>query len=103
MADALTEDYRTAPVEPEIKHFLSFAEKVAREASQVTPDDIARLRSAGFSDRAILDATHVAGFFSYMNRVVQALGADGKPDVAAATDEKTSSDISSACNAGMQI
>jgi hypothetical protein len=25
-----------------------------------------------------LDATHVAGFFSYMNRVVQALGADSK-------------------------
>jgi len=70
-------DYRTAPVDPEMKQLLSFAEKVARDPSQVTPTDIAKLRSEGLSDRAILDATHVAGFFSYMNRVVQALGADG--------------------------
>jgi uncharacterized peroxidase-related enzyme len=72
------EDYRSAPIEPEMKNLLCFAERVARDASQMTPDDIAALRSAGFSDRAILDAAHVAGFFSYMNRVVQALGADGK-------------------------
>ncbi len=72
------EDYRTAPVDPEMKQLLSFAEKLARDASQMTPDDIASLRLAGFSDRALLDAAHVAGFFSYMNRVVQALGADAK-------------------------
>jgi uncharacterized peroxidase-related enzyme len=71
-------DYRTAPIEPEMKHLLSFAEKMARDASHVTPEDIEKIRSAGFSDRAILDAAHVTGFFSYMNRVVQALGADTK-------------------------
>jgi uncharacterized peroxidase-related enzyme len=71
------EDYRTAPIEPEMKTLLAFAENVARDASQIQPDDITSLRAAGFSDRAILDAAHVAGFFSYMNRVVQALGADG--------------------------
>ena len=71
-------DYRTAPIEPEMKHLLSFAEKMARDASHVTPEDIEKIRSAGFSDRAILDAAHVTGFFSYMNRVVQALGADSK-------------------------
>jgi uncharacterized peroxidase-related enzyme len=71
-------DYRTAPIEPEMKHLLSFAEKMARDAGQITPEDIERIRSAGFSDRAILDAAHVTGFFSYMNRVVQALGADSK-------------------------
>jgi alkylhydroperoxidase family enzyme len=61
-----------------MKHLLSFAEKMARDASQITPEDIEKIRSAGFSDRAILDAAHVTGFFSYMNRVVQALGADNK-------------------------
>jgi len=71
------EDYRTAPVDAAMKQLLCFAEKVARDPRQVTPTDIATLRSEGLSDRAILDATHVAGFFSYMNRVVQALGADG--------------------------
>jgi len=71
-------DYRAAPIEPQMKHLLSFAEKMAREASQITPEDIEIIRLAGFSDRAILDAAHVTGFFSYMNRVVQALGADNK-------------------------
>jgi uncharacterized peroxidase-related enzyme len=78
LADALMMDYRTAPVDPEMKQLLSFAEQVARNAGQVTSDDIENLRAAGFSDRAILDTAHVAGFFGYMNRVVQALGADGK-------------------------
>ena len=71
-------DYRTAPIAPEMKQLLSFAEKMARDASRITPEDIESIRSAGFSDRAILDTAHVAGFFSYMNRVVQALGADSK-------------------------
>ena len=78
VADALMSDYRAAPIEPEMKQLLSFAEKMARDASKITPEDIERIRSAGFSDRAILDAAHVTGFFSYMNRVVQALGADSK-------------------------
>jgi uncharacterized peroxidase-related enzyme len=96
-------DYRTAPVDPEMKQLLSFAEKVARDPSQVTPNDIATLRSNGFSDRAILDTTHVVGFFSYMNRVIQALGADGKARVAVTAGEKTSSAISSLSNAAQQI
>ena len=75
-------DYRTAPVAPELKELLCFAEKVARDAGQITPDDIAKVRAAGFSERAVLDSAHVAGFFSYMNRVVQALGADGKSSAA---------------------
>jgi uncharacterized peroxidase-related enzyme len=84
LADALMEDYRNAPIEPEMKQLLSFVEKVARDAGRITSEDIERTRSAGFSDRAILDAAHVAGFFSYMNRVVQALGADGKTRVGGA-------------------
>jgi alkylhydroperoxidase family enzyme len=71
-------DYKTAPIGEDMKQLLSFAEKVARDAGHVSRDDIEKVRSAGFSDRAILDAAHVAGFFSYMNRVVLALGADAK-------------------------
>ena len=86
LAEALMEDYRSAPVQPEMKQLLAFVEKVARDATSVRPEDIERLRAAGFSDRAILDATHVTGFFSYMNRVVQALGVDTKMVLASATD-----------------
>jgi len=78
LAESLMKDYKAAPIEPEMKRLLSFAEKMAWDASHITPEDIESIRSAGFSDRAILDAAHVTGFFSYMNRVVQALGADSK-------------------------
>ncbi|HKA34816.1 MAG TPA: hypothetical protein VKH64_16505 [Candidatus Binatia bacterium] len=83
------EDYRKAPVGPEMMQLLSFAEEVTRDARGVAADDIARLRSAGFSDRAILDAAHIAGFFCYMNRVVQALGADTRSDISV-VEEKDS-------------
>ena len=91
-------DYRTAPVDSEFKELLHFAEKVARDASQITPDDIARVRSAGFSDRAVLDSAHVAGFFSYMNRVVQALGADGKASIPEKSGNQIWSDTSCAAH-----
>jgi uncharacterized peroxidase-related enzyme len=85
------DDYRKASITPKMMNLLSFAEKVTRDASQVTRDDIERLRSAGFSDRAVLDAAHIAGFFSYMNRVVQALGADTMPAAAEAVKNETAS------------
>ena len=90
-------DYRIAPVDSEFKELLRFTEKVARDAGQITADDIARVRAAGFSDRAVLDTAHVAGFFSYMNRVVQALGADSK--VQNATQSKTNWSGAPVCEA----
>lgn len=36
-------------------------------------DDIAQLRTAGFDDRAIHDATQIAAYFNYINRVADAL------------------------------
>jgi len=93
-------DYRTAPIDPEFKQLLFFTEKVARDAGQITAADIAGLRAAGFSDRAVLDTAHVAGFFSYMNRVVQALGADSKARIASQPKVKTWSGAP-ACEAHM--
>jgi alkylhydroperoxidase family enzyme len=37
-------------------------------------DDIDGLRAEGFEDRAILQATLIAAFFNYVNRVADALG-----------------------------
>lgn len=36
-------------------------------------DDIAQLRAAGFDDRVIHDATQIAAYFNYINRVADAL------------------------------
>ena len=40
----------------------------------MTDADVARLRDAGFDDRAIHDATQVISYFNYINRIADGLG-----------------------------
>lgn len=58
---------------------LDFAVKLTKSAYKCTPDDLDRLRRAGFDDTAILQITLIAAWFNYINRVADALGV-GKPD-----------------------
>jgi alkylhydroperoxidase family enzyme len=53
---------------------LDYVAQLTRDATRVTPDDHARLRDAGFDDRAILQITLIASWFNYINRVADALG-----------------------------
>ncbi|MCK5943947.1 MAG: hypothetical protein KAI24_18325 [Planctomycetes bacterium] len=39
-------------------------------------EDVAALRSAGFSDAAVHDASQVVGYFNYINRIADALGVE---------------------------
>ncbi|HEX6222607.1 MAG TPA: hypothetical protein VF115_16070 [Acidimicrobiia bacterium] len=51
------------------------------------PDDIGKLREAGFDDEGISSATQVIAYFNYINRIAEGLGVpfeewltrDGKP------------------------
>lgn len=51
----------------------AFAEKLTRHPALMSADDIEALRAVGFDDRAIHDATQIAGYFNYINRVADAL------------------------------
>lgn len=51
----------------------AFVEKLTRHPAQMGADEIDVLRTAGFDDRAIHDATQSAGYFNYINRVADAL------------------------------
>lgn len=53
---------------------LEFVEQLTRDATRITPDHHARLRSVGFDDRGILQITLIASWFNYINRVADALG-----------------------------
>jgi alkylhydroperoxidase family enzyme len=55
---------------------LDFAVKLTREPWACAETDITRLRSAGWSDRAILDLTLVVGYFAFVNRIAQGLGVE---------------------------
>lgn len=53
---------------------FEWAGRLARTPEQASAADVAMLREAGLSDRAILDAVLTVAYFSYANRLVMALG-----------------------------
>ena len=53
---------------------LDYVAQLTRDATRITPEDHARLRDAGFDDKAILQITLIASWFNYINRVADALG-----------------------------
>ena len=53
---------------------LDYVAQLTRDATRITPEHHARLRDAGFDDKAILQITLIASWFNYINRVADALG-----------------------------
>lgn len=53
---------------------LDYVAQITRDATRITPDHHARLRDAGFDDKAILQITLIASWFNYINRVADAHG-----------------------------
>ena len=79
-ARAIATDFRMAPIDERDRVMLEYAEQVTRDATGVTDAHHARLRAAGFDDRAILQITLIASWFNYINRVADALGVGTTPD-----------------------
>jgi uncharacterized peroxidase-related enzyme len=74
LAAALRRDYREADLTPQDRAMLDFTAKLTKEAYKSTPDDLDKLRTVGFDDRAILQITMLAAWFNYINRVADVLG-----------------------------
>ena len=71
---ALESDYTKAPISEQDRVMLDYVVQVTRDATRIGPPHHARLRAAGFDDRAILQITLIASWFNYINRVADALG-----------------------------
>lgn len=54
----------------------AFAEKLTLDTARMSATDIEVLRAADFDERAIHDATLIAGYFNAINQVGEALGVD---------------------------
>ena len=74
LVEALQQDYTTAPITRAERVMLDYVVQLTKDATRITPDDIERLRAAGFDDRGILQITLIASWFNYINRVADALG-----------------------------
>jgi uncharacterized peroxidase-related enzyme len=71
---ALERDYTTAPIEPRDRAMLDYVVQLTRDATKIQKHDHAKLRAAGFDDKAILQITLIASWFNYINRVADSLG-----------------------------
>ena len=72
----LAEDYRRAGLDGRTRLLLEYAEQITRDATKITKGDIERLKDVGFSDQDILEATHIAAYFNYVDRLADALGVE---------------------------
>lgn len=78
---AVKRNYRNAGLSDQQVEMLAYAEKISRNASQVTEADIGRLRNVGFSDLNIADIALAASFRNFMSRYFDAVGAMVEPDI----------------------
>ena len=79
MIAALRRDYKRAPISDAERVMCEYVVQLTKDATAVSRDDHARLRDAGFDDKAILQITLIASWFNYINRVADALGVGREP------------------------
>ncbi len=72
--EAVLTDWRSAPVSERLRAMLGFVEKLTLRPESVTGADVAPLRAAGLSDRAMEEAIHVCAQFSMYTRLADAFG-----------------------------
>jgi uncharacterized peroxidase-related enzyme len=70
----LAEDHRQADLSPREAALCAYAEALTREPAAVTEADVDALRTAGLSDRDVLDANLTASYFNFVNRIAEGLG-----------------------------
>jgi uncharacterized peroxidase-related enzyme len=68
--------WREAGFAPRLAATLGLLEKVTLSPDKIVPSDIEKVRAAGVSEAAIVDALHVCFLFNVVNRMADALGYD---------------------------
>jgi alkylhydroperoxidase family enzyme len=66
-------------VDDKLHATLGFLEKMTLRPDELTEEDAERVRRAGVSDEALVDAIHVAALFTMIDRMADSLGWDVPP------------------------
>lgn len=67
---------RSAVTDPGEVAMLDYSAKLTQAPATVTKDDVDGLRTAGWSDSAILDIAQVCAYFNFVNRMADGLGVE---------------------------
>ena len=73
---ALARDPDGVECDPADRALLDYVLKLTRTPGAMTEADVASLRTAGFSDTAVLDICQVAAYYAYVNRLADGLGVE---------------------------
>ena len=63
-----------APVTGAERALLTFVELVTRHAYKTTPEDVQRVRDAGWTEPQIAEGVYITALFAFFNRVADAFG-----------------------------
>ena len=74
--NAVAEDWRTAPVRPELRATLGFLEKQTLRPDELTHEDAEAVYATGVSKQALRDAAQVSAMFNMIVRLADAFGWD---------------------------
>lgn len=69
IADQVAINYRKADISDRQKAMLEFALEVSLSSAEITDQDIARVRSFGFTEEDVWDIGAIASFFAMSNRM----------------------------------
>lgn len=79
LVDAVLDDYRSAPISDRDKALFEFIERMNRESSRLQPEDVDKVKAAGWSDEALYDAITVCALFNFYNKWIDATGVGDMP------------------------
>ena len=69
MASIVMQDYGEAVLDDETLAIVEYVEKLTKEPSEMTENDIQTLRKTGLSDNQILSVVMITSMFAFMNRI----------------------------------
>jgi len=73
---AVARDWRSALLSDADRALCAYAERLTRRPETMDAEEIEALRSHGFDDTAIHDATQVVAYFNYITRIAHGLGVE---------------------------
>jgi uncharacterized peroxidase-related enzyme len=76
LVELLGRDWSVAPLAQADRAMLDYAVKLTRTPAAVNGGDVARLRRAGFDDRAIHDICSITAYYAFVNRIADGLGVE---------------------------
>ena len=76
MASVVMQDYGDAVFDDETLAIVEYVEKLTKEPSEMTENDIQTLRKTGLSDNQILSVVMITAMFAFMNRLADGLGVE---------------------------